>query len=408
MMKNAWAGVAGFAALALLAGSPRIATGQTADPDSLKCSAAKLGAVSKDWAGQLKCYAKAVGKGTPATPGDPLLDACLSKVTTKTADSFTKAELKPDCPVDANAFDQNADGITDGLIGSIRHQIDLGQAIGTTVIYRGLQGPIVTAVNKGIVPLLITNPTGLSKCTSKKVNAASKLAGALYKCESSIAKKNLPPDPTCTNGLLTGKTDKAVIKFNAAFAKEEAKVGQDCQTTGDASNVASFLFQTFTKMVPSLPRFDGCGNNLQTPSEQCDDGNFNQFDSCPATCTIAACTPTATPQTVTVHLADGTATAATIELDYPEGKVSLPGTGFDPASIENIALASSFTSVDFDHALRIVVAEGGGLGNDIAQLDFVACNAAPAPVVGDFTCTVKDAADASSQPLTTTCSVTIP
>src|SRR4029079_11483155 len=110
--------------------------------------------------------------------------------------------------------------------------------------------------------------------------------------------------------------------------------GNDCQTTGDADDIASFLFQTFTKVVPSIPRFDGCGNNLQTPTEQCDDGNFNQFDSCPATCTIAACTPTATPLTATVHIATATATAATIELDYPEGKVSLPGTGFDPASIQ--------------------------------------------------------------------------
>ena len=405
MMKNAWAGVAGFAALALLAGSPRIATGQTADPDSLKCSAAKLGAVSKDWAGQLKCYAKAVGKGLPLN--DPTVTACLTKVTTKTADSFTKAELKPDCPVDANLFDQNVDTIPDGQIGSIRNQLDLGQQLGGTVIYRGLQGPIVAAVNRGIVPLLIPLPT-LSKCTSKKVNAASKLAGALFKCEATVAKKNLPASPTCTNGFLTGKTDKAVLKFDQAFAKEEAKVGNDCQTTGDASDIASFLFQTFSKVVPALPRFDGCGNNLQTPSEQCDDGNFNQFDSCPATCTIAACTPTATPQTVTVHLAVATATAATIELDYPEGKVSLPGTGFDPPSIQNLALASSFTSVDFDHALRIVVGEPGGLGNDIAALHFVTCNLAAAPVVGDFTCTVKDAAGASSEPLTTTCSVTIP
>jgi cysteine-rich repeat protein len=406
MTKNAWTSVAGLAALALLAGSPRIATGQAPDPDSLKCSAAKLGAVSKDWAGQLKCYAKAVGKGLPQN--DITVTTCLSKATTKTADSFTKAELKPDCPTDANLFDLNVDTIPDGQINSIRNQLDLGQQLGGTVIYRGLQGPIVAAVNRGIVPLLIPNPTTLSKCTSKKVNAASKLAGALFKCESTVAKKNLPASPTCTNGTLTGKTDKAVLKFNQAFAKEEAKVPNDCQTTEDASDIASFLFQTFTKVVPSLPRFDGCGNNLQTPSEQCDDGNTNQFDSCPSTCTIAACTPTATPQTVTVHLATATATAATIELDYPEGKVSLPGTGFDPASIQNIALASSFTSVDFDHALRIVVGEPGGLGNDIAQLDFVACSAAPAPVVGDFTCTVKDAADASSQPLTTTCSVTIP
>jgi cysteine-rich repeat protein len=208
------------------------------------------------------------------------------------------------------------------------------------------------------------------------VNAASKLAGALFKCESSVAKKNLPSDPTCTNGTLTGKTDKAVSSSTRPFAKEEAKVGNDCQTTDDAADVASFLFQTFTKVVPSLPRFDGCGNNLQTPSEQCDDGNFNQFDSCPSTCTIAACSPTATTQDVTVHLAAATATAATIELDYPEGKLSLPGTGFDPASIENIALASSFTSVDFDHALRIVVGEPGGLGNDIAALHFVTCNGA--------------------------------
>src|SRR4029434_5634030 len=152
-----------------------------------------------------------VGKGI--LPSDPTVTTCLSKVTTKTGDSFTKAELKPDCPVAANAFDQNAHTTPDGIIESIRHQIDLGQALGTTIIYRGLQGPIVTAVNKGIVPLLIPNPATLSKCTAKKVNAASKLAGALYKCESTVAKKNLPADPTCTNGLQTGKTDKAVLKF---------------------------------------------------------------------------------------------------------------------------------------------------------------------------------------------------
>jgi cysteine-rich repeat protein len=406
MTKNALTGVAGLAALALLAGGPRTATGQTPDPNALKCSSAKLGAVSKDLAGQLKCYAKAVGKGI--AQNDITVTTCLGKVTGKTAATFTKVELKPGCPVDANAFDQNADTIPDGQIGSIRNQLDLGQALGTTVIYRGLQGPIVTAVNKGIVPLLIPNPNTASKCASKKVGAASKLAAALYKCESSVAKKNLPSDPTCTNGTLTGKTDKAVIKFNQAFAKEEAVVGNDCQTTDDANDVASYLFQTFTKVVPSLPRFDGCGNSLQTPSEQCDDGNFNNIDSCPSTCQIAACTPTATPVTATVHLAVATATAATIEIDYPEGKVSLPGTGFDPPSIENIALASSFTSVDFDHALRIVAGEPGQLGSDVAQLDFVTCNAAPAAVAGDFTCTVKDAADASSQPLTTTCSVTIP
>jgi len=61
------------------------------------------------------------------------------------------------------------------------------------------------------------------------------------------------------------------------------------------------------------------------------------------------------------------------------------GTGFGPASIVDLTGSASFDSVDFDHALRVVVSNDIAFGQaQIAQLQFVDCNAAPVPVPGDF------------------------
>jgi cysteine-rich repeat protein len=393
MTRKSRIGAVAVAGWVLLSGGA--ATTQAQPADALKCAAAKLKAVGKDWQQKLKCYGKAV------KDGDPVEGECLTKAENKTSDAFAKAEAKGGCATDANLFDLNNDAVPDGMVQSILNQADNGFAIGSSVVYRGIEGPVVPAGNQGVVAEATPNPATASKCTQKKLGALGKFAAALYKCESKEAKKNLPDDAECV--------DKAVGKFNDKVAKEE-EPGNDCQTTGDGEFLSGEVFRTFLRIVPSIPRFDGCGNGLITTGETCDDGNTAHFDSCPSDCTIDACTPTANPRPVTVVINDVNVASVTIELDYPEGKVSLPGTGFE-GDVTNLT-AGVMDSLDFDHAIRIVVSDAAAFGQtQMAQLDFVDCSVGGPPVVGDFPCTVTGAFGAGGTPnltASTTCTVTIP
>ncbi len=399
-MMHKLTGALALAGAVMLAGGGTPANAQPANAtkDALKCSSTKLKTIGKDWAAKLKCYSKAVVKGVA-------VDAeCLSKAEAKTVDSFGKADLKGGCPTDSNAFNLNNDGIQDGLIGSILNQTNLGFNITTTVIYRGINGPVLpSTVNEGLVPT--ATPAGLttlSKCTSKKLGELGKYAAALFTCESKAAGKNLVTDVACI--------DKATTKALEKIAKEEAKVPNDCQTTGDGEFLASEVFRTFQRIVPSVARFDGCGNGLIVGGETCDDGNFGNFDNCPADCTVSTCTPTAAAQPVTVTINNPTAAQATIELDYPENLVSLPGVGFE-ADVVNLT-AGVLDALDFEHAIRLVASDAASFGQvEIAQLNFVDCMGASGLDPSDFACTVTSASGPGGTPNlteTTTCTVTIP
>jgi cysteine-rich repeat protein len=392
-MNNLRTAALALAGAFLLVGGATTADAQ-ATKESLECASSKLKAVREDFGSKFKCYAKAVGKGVPVDP------ECLSKAETKTTESFTKAIEKGGCATDADFFDQNetctpaggvGDGIPDGQLGSILNQINCGY-------------PTISGIDD-LTADLIPEPATASKCTSKQVGALGKFGAALYKCASAGASKDVPTDQACI--------DKAIEKVNKDFTKTESKLANDCQTTGKAEFESGEVFRAYTRLVPLMPRLAGCGNGLVTnapfPVESCDDGNTENFDSCPSDCSIAACTPTSNPRPATVVISDPTAAVVTIELDYPEGKVDLPGLGFE-ADVTNLT-AGLLDFLDFEHAIRLLAADSAPFGQtQIAQLNFVDCQGATPPVAGDFTCTAKDAAGPGGTPLLpdTTCTITIP
>jgi cysteine-rich repeat protein len=160
----------------------------------------------------------------------------------------------------------------------------------------------------------------------------------------------------------------------------------------------------------------GCGNGLIVGLETCDDGNTSDADSCPSDCIVDPCTPnsgTDAPASVTVAGNDNIA-AVRVLVDYPEGKVSILGSGGSiPAGIitDNPGL-SSVTPNDYDHALQALVQDTSGstiLGL-LFKIHFESCNGASAITAGDFTCTVIDAADPNGSiiPSGVTCAVTVP
>jgi len=392
-MRNVPTAALALAGAVLLAGGVQTTNAQ-ATKDSLKCASSKLKTIGKDYAAKLKCYGKAVTKGVAV---DPL---CLSKAEGKTMTSFQKAIDKGGCASDANFFDQNescppapglGDGIPDGQIGSILNVINCG--------YPTVSG-ISTLVTQSIPP-----PPTVSKCASKKVGALGKFASALFGCASKGASKNVPTDQACL--------DKATANLNKAFDKEDTKVGNDCFATGDALSLSGQVNTAFQKLVPLAPRSDGCGNGLVTTTapfaiENCDDGNTNNFDSCPSDCFIDPCTPTANPRPVTVVVSDPNIGATLIEIDYPEGKVNLPGLGFE-ADVTPL-IAGVVSPLDFEHAIRLGATDSPNFGQtQVATLNFVDCQGATPPVVGEFTCSLRDTADGGGVALpSATCSVTIP
>jgi cysteine-rich repeat protein len=143
-----------------------------------------------------------------------------------------------------------------------------------------------------------------------------------------------------------------------------------------------------------------CGNNVVEGTETCDDGNTSDNDNCPADCIVDACTPiAASVRSIDVNFAPpvGTGVAGIrVLLDYPEGKVSIPGSGGAvPAGIVTMLPAgASGPPNDLDHALRQLVASTTNMPpGRLFRVNFENCQGAPAPAIGEFTCTVIDASD---------------
>lgn len=162
-----------------------------------------------------------------------------------------------------------------------------------------------------------------------------------------------------------------------------------------------------------------CGNGCLEPGESCDDGNTVGGDNCPANCVIAPCTPSGTLADVRVSFARPsgvTVGAITIFLDYPDGKVSIPGSGADGtvvARISNTPANFSSSPFDLDYAMRETIAAFNRTLNPGAIFDvgFDTCVGSATLRRSDFTCTVEEASTptgANITPLTGfSCSVSI-
>ena len=100
----------------------------------------------------------------------------------------------------------------------------------------------------------------------------------------------------------------------------------------------------------------------------------------------------------------------TVFLDYPEGQVSILGTGSDTnvrASITGLPSGTFGTPNDLDYALREVVASLGTIApGPLFTVGFQDCQGAQPPAASAFKCTVQDAVDSFGLPVVgVTCAV---
>jgi hypothetical protein len=181
----------------------------------------------------------------------------------------------------------------------------------------------------------------------------------------------------------------------------------DCQSVGRCTGNAAQCLVAAT----DCPAGQGCcGNRTVDPGETCDDGNFvgGKGDFCPATCSIASCTPVAASSfgihVTYTHPPGTTISGLGIFVDYPEGKIRNAMKGTPPFGV-------SVDLNDLIYAFSIEVLKLGGLPSTLTPITFQTCDGAAAATAGDFTCTVTDASDDLGNvvdPSTLSCAVTVP
>ena len=160
-----------------------------------------------------------------------------------------------------------------------------------------------------------------------------------------------------------------------------------------------------------------CGNNIVEPGETCDDGNTKDGDLCPSNCRIEPCKPTKTRFEVSVGFAHPVNVAVggvVVFVDYPDGRVSLPGSGGEPtiaARISNVPKDFASSPYDLDYALRETIALARAMPpGEIFHVSFDLCEGVTPPQAKDFTCRVEQASGPGGHNLPLdgfTCSVSV-
>jgi len=173
-----------LAVLSLSASNVPLAT--AGSTPAQKCAASKLKAAAKEGSGQLKCYAKAQGKGLSV---DGL---CLDKAHTKLLDSFDKADAKGGC-------------------------LQTGDAPAVDSAVAAFVADAVSALGTG----------SANACAAAKEKATGKKFSSKLLCHAKAVLKGVTADMDCL--------DKAEQKFQLAFSKADDKGG--CVNPGDASDV---------------------------------------------------------------------------------------------------------------------------------------------------------------------------
>jgi cysteine-rich repeat protein len=203
----------------------------------------------------------------------------------------------------------------------------------------------------------------------------------------------LDPGEECDDGNRDPNDDCANCRFNVCgdgFPDLQGPVTEEC----DDGNTDQHDGCTNGCTV--------CGNGLVTAPETCDDGNLDDEDFCPSDCQVDFCQPGTTKLTVTVTLSTPDVAALTMFIDYPEGKLDLPGIGGDvPGGVVTGPGTATTQPFDFDHAMRLVIFDVFNFGTtEVAKITFDRCAGSPFPTPEEFSCRlVGDASDENFEPV---------
>ena len=191
----------------------------------------------------------------------------------------------------------------------------------------------------------------------------------------------MPAGPTAT-ATATG-TETATPSIAPTFTA--TPTATDTPTGGEATETPTAGTPSPTP-TPTMAAV--CGNGILEAGETC--------TSCPADCTVLACTATPPIQTFRINFQapEGSAPSAVSALvGYRSDRVSLPGSGGSPSSrVKNRPTGTSQLVNDLNYAVRVLIQGQSGVtipDGRLFTIDFDSCQGAMSVTPADFGCQVE-------------------
>jgi hypothetical protein len=184
-----------------------------------------------------------------------------------------------------------------------------------------------------------------------------------------------------------------------------SRCNSDCQLIGRCTGSFAACLK-----ASECPAGQGCcGNGTVEAPETCDDGDFLDSGSCPASCIIKACAPVPASSFgthVTYQGPSGVKIGGfAYSVNYPEDKVT------GPTFTSPFGVSTSFNDLNFGFTASAITGNPTGLPSPVLSVTFLTCQGAPAATAADFTCEVTDASDTDGNVVDKsllTCAVTVP
>jgi hypothetical protein len=254
-------------------------------------------------------------------------------------------------------------------------------------------------------------PTGTRTLTSTIAVTATGTATATNAPPASpTATDTSSPEPSVTASptSVTSPSDTATATPTQTIDATFTVTAEPTATSTPPVALTATASPTRTPTRTPVPTANTCGNGFLQQGETC--------ASCPADCTVSACTATTTMVTFQVQFKRplGTMpTAATTLLGYRSNRASLPGSGMVTTVRQRVTypspLPNSTAISDLDYAVRVVIGRTAGLSDGLLySVKFDRCQGAPAVTAADFGCTVEACAGAGGPIAGCTCTVTGP
>lgn len=261
--------------------------------------------------------------------------------------------------------------------------------------------PATTSTSSTLANASTSSSTTSSSTTSSSSSTSSTSTSSTVTTSTTIASTTILPSTSTTSEPAT----TSIVTSSSTTTSSNASTSS---TSGPAStSTSSTTSSSTTTSTSSTTHPPLCGNAVVNAGETCDDGNNSDNDACPADCVIDACTPiTTTQRFVSLQFTPppgGLVAGLTVLLDYPEGKVDLPGNGtsFPSGTLSGAPSGSTVSVNDLNfngkgHAVRVTIAGANGTAlpaGQIVRFKFQDCTGASVPTAGQFLCSVVAATD---------------
>lgn len=205
-------------------------------------------------------------------------------------------------------------------------------------------------------------------------------------------------DGTNLDGLSCASFDRAEgqLQCDPQCRFDLSQCGPQFTPAATATTTATPTVAAPTPTATATPDL-ACGNGTIDEGETCDDGNRVDGDSCPSDCRIESCEPTSERLKVRVDYVAGDRPASSLSvlLGYPDGVVSIPGSGNDATVRERVTgtpMGAIAVRNDLNYELRVVVSLTPQIPpGQLFVVDFDLCGGATTPAITSFPCQVERA-----------------